>query len=435
MILRRAQAVILAISLILVLPLPGFAQETWDMDAWIELVTEGNRLFLEAQDVPLDDDETYRGLIRESLQFKQAAIEMLRRALLLNQIEAVAELSEYANQDLYNLTENVIVLLVDLDQCDAAQLSLQQALSDTSILPEGGSDYLDGLRPQIDECRERVAHLGVQFDYDAYNSAVADGDRWRERGEAGREIDDPFWESDLLESSQHYREAISMVENGLSAGRLEDRDGVVAAEMLELYDRLVSILFDVSACENAERRIEGAQETVAALGLEAPLYFADWPLEIEACHQRRLAAESESSGDTVIVLTEPDEVQHQLHSSSDTGVAPIILFSTSGVAAITAVTYYFLGGDDRDELNDLQAQCAVQDCDAARLEQLSSDVDDRTTITAVLSGVGVVTLLSGIVAVLTSLDSEPERTNQGEHQVGDASIGFSGTGASFRIEF
>ena len=122
-----------------------------------------------------------------------------------------------------------------------------------------------------------------------------------------------------------------------------------------------------------------------------------------------------------------------MNSSSNTGVAPIILFSTSGVAAITAVTYFFLGGEDRDELDDLQARCAVQDCDEARLVELSSDVDDRTTITAVLSGVGVVTLLSGIVAVLTSIDSEPD--NQGSLQVGDASIELSGTGASFQIEF
>ena len=433
MILRRAQAIILAISLFLVLPTSSFAQEGWDMDRWVELVTEGNRLFTEAQDVPLDDDAAYRDLIRQSLQYKQAAIEMLRRALLLNQIEAVAELSEYANQDLYNLTENVIVLLVDLDQCDAAQLSLQQALGDTSILPEGGPEHLEGLRPQIEECRDRVAQLNVQFDYDAYNASVADGDRWRERGELGRDVDDPFWESDLLEAAQHYREAIRMVETGLLGGRLEDRDGEVTPEMLELYNQLLTILFAVNACENAERRTEEAHETVAALELEPPLYFANWPMEIEACHNRRLAAESETSGDTVIVLTEPEEVQHQLHSSSDTGVAPIILFSTSGVAAITAVTYYFLGGEDRDELDDLQAQCAVQDCDEARLVELSSDVDDRTTITAVLSGVGVVTLLSGIVAVLTSIDSEPD--NQGSLQVGDASIELSGTGASFQIEF
>ena len=69
--------------LMVAFPSVGWSQQGWDPDRWLELVGEGDRFYSEAIATPEDDDENYRRLLRESVRYKQEALEMLRRALLL----------------------------------------------------------------------------------------------------------------------------------------------------------------------------------------------------------------------------------------------------------------------------------------------------------------------------------------------------------------
>ena len=161
----------------LLLALPAQAQVQWNPSSYIDLVREGDRLYEEAGGIPDDRREERRSLLYQSAQVKQRALEMIRRGLLSGSV--AGDLRAIAIEDLFNLNENIIVIMMDLDQCAAAELLLEQALGDPTILPVGAVEHLESQRPRIRACESRVAVAPDMVNREAMAEVTQDRDRYR----------------------------------------------------------------------------------------------------------------------------------------------------------------------------------------------------------------------------------------------------------------
>lgn len=132
------------------------AQQEWDVDRYLQLVEESDQLFIQA-DTMSPDDSGRRQLLMDSVSAKQDAADILTAGLLSGELDA---LWEDAVGDLLLLNENVIVILAELDQCIAAEMHLNESLSDHILLTDEGAAHLESLRSEIDDCDARA--LAVQ---------------------------------------------------------------------------------------------------------------------------------------------------------------------------------------------------------------------------------------------------------------------------------
>ena len=152
----RLARVLLCLIVFTVCPLCAQAQ-TFDAARYTELVNTSNELYREAQG---ETDEAARAeLLSGSASLKREALDMLRTALLDGEVDSFREQAE---QDLFNLQQNLIVLLSDLDRCAEALGQLEEALGDTEILPEGSTEQLATMRTNIVDCEARVAAAVVE---------------------------------------------------------------------------------------------------------------------------------------------------------------------------------------------------------------------------------------------------------------------------------
>jgi hypothetical protein len=100
-------------------------------------------------------------LLMNSVDLKLQVIDMLRGALHAGELD---DYGDRPREDLFNLQQNLIVLLTDLDHCEEADTYLDMAESDRDILPESASVGLDAMATLVIECRDRVASVVVATD-------------------------------------------------------------------------------------------------------------------------------------------------------------------------------------------------------------------------------------------------------------------------------
>ena len=133
----------------------GTAPVAWgqifDPGRYGNLVRESNEVYDEAQGQT--DESAQQELLIQSATLKHEALQMLRDALLAGELDAYGETPR---QDLFNLRQNLIVVLCELDDCDEAQAQLDEGLSDAAIMPEGVVDRLAEMQGPINDCRERT---------------------------------------------------------------------------------------------------------------------------------------------------------------------------------------------------------------------------------------------------------------------------------------
>lgn len=130
----------------------AFAQQVWDVDQYLQLVEESDQLFMQA-DAMSPGDPGRTQLLMDSVLAKQDAVDILTAGLLSGELDA---LWEDAVGDLLLLNENVVVILAELEQCIAAEMHLNESLSDHILLTDEGAAHLESLRSEIDDCNARA---------------------------------------------------------------------------------------------------------------------------------------------------------------------------------------------------------------------------------------------------------------------------------------
>lgn len=147
----RCVWVVVCLTVLTVGPICAHAQ-AFDAARYGELVRVSNERYRAAE--AETDEEARTALLSESAALKTEALEMLRTALLDGEVDSFRD---QAQQDLFNLQQNLIVLLSDLDECAAALSQLEEALGDAEILPDGSTERLAAMRMNIVDCEARVA--------------------------------------------------------------------------------------------------------------------------------------------------------------------------------------------------------------------------------------------------------------------------------------
>lgn len=240
-----------SLALVCALAAPVWAQTQWDEPQYVEWVSEGQRLYDEATALPPEARQRRRVLLMESARAKLLAREMLRAALVTGD---VSDLWADATGEYFNLSENLIVNLTDLEQCDAAELLTTQVEADVSIIPTDALEHLAQLRLLIDECRDRRGRRVSAWDVARYRSLVADADGWQEQ--AARAGGNPDARGGLLfESVWTRQQALDQLRLALhsegQAPGLEDAVEALFAQYPPLIEGLVSLGF----CDAAQRRL------------------------------------------------------------------------------------------------------------------------------------------------------------------------------------
>jgi hypothetical protein len=430
---------ILTIAAVCLLPSVALAQSSrdWNPQRYLELVREGDRICENALMIPESDALAYQDAMFACLGSKEAALEMLRRAVLLQQVGQLDELWEEANRDLFNLTENVVVLYILLDQCIAADTIMSRALREPETLPVGGVGHLESLRPEIEDCSARVASgVGAPtFDEGRYSNLIQVAESWRTQAYARPANDVEGRSANLYEASQHYGEALGLLRQAIVDGILRGTEE--QEELFLLYDELVTVLLEMKLCAGAQRRIRQAIADADEFPVGNAGQFEARQAEVQQC-QRDLLAEAQT-GQPAPRGREEHRVP-DLPESSEVGYAPYILWGVAGAAAITALVLDITAGSDRDELDSLRDQCAAGPCDYGRTVDLADSLNGRKIAIGVLGGVAIVTAAVGTVLYFTNrgrTESAPAPGGRGDDRVqtGVPYFQWEGLGGSLNINF
>ena len=118
---------------------------------------ESDELYQQAEGEP--DEIARHNLLTQSTTRKTEALEMLRTALLDGELEAYAD---QAKQDLFNLRQNLIVVLCELDRCAEALEQIEEAMSDSEILPESATARIASMRASVVDCEARVEQAAAE---------------------------------------------------------------------------------------------------------------------------------------------------------------------------------------------------------------------------------------------------------------------------------
>ena len=401
-----AHKVAVVAIVLFVLPASSWAQ-AWDPIRYIEMCQEAEVTYTQAEALPVGYEDTRHELLTETLLLKQQALEMLRRAVLSGEILETDVQYEDAIQDLFNLSENVIYLLIELDQCTAGELQLGRALDDPFILPPGAVQQLEALRPVVNECRLRVAAYEHLWDFQRYQEEALLADEFRfEASRALTDGDEEGFREATFESIQHNSQALTILRQAMLGGQVDPDNPTASNQLFGIYHALISGFLSLDQCDAANRRIQQAVEDSGEFRDAHPEDFLSREPEIEDCEVRAAQRRMTGSGRSdVLVVSEYDPTP--LPDRVDVGVTPWILIGVAGASGVAALGIDLATASDRDELDSIRGQCAAGSCDYNRALDLSDSINDRRVVIGVLSGVGVVTGVVGLVMLLTA-DTKPD---------------------------
>lgn len=365
------------------------AQIEWDPDRYVELTQEGQTLYREALELPISEAAARRSALFEAASILLEGLEMLRSALLTGEVEAERD---EALADFYTLSENLVVIFLDLDQCTAAELLLRQALTHPELLPEGGTEHLESLQPRFEECRTRVSESATAWDPDHYDGLVASADSWGQRAQSAE--DEANRRNALFESFQSQLEALELLRRALLSEQAVDEEGRdFADELYERYDALISVMLELGFCGTARRRLQEVAADATLMPSPRSQAVLSREGEVAACESR---LEVSSSATSQSVDEEPPRI------------LPWALIGVAGAATVSIVTLEAASIRDRDEFDQLQNECAVGPCDLERADRISETLDRRRTATIVLTGLAVTTAVTGTILLLIDRDGDDE---------------------------
>lgn len=401
---------IAAVAIVLfALPTSSWAQ-AWDPIRYLEICQEADATYTRAEALPVGYEDSRRELLTETLLLKQQALEMLRRAVLSGEVTEIDPQYQDAIQDIFNLSENVLYLLIELDQCTAAELQLGYALDDPFILPPGAVQHLESLRPLLEECRQRIAAYQHLWDFQRYQEEAQLAEDYRLAASiALTEGDEGAFREATFENIQHNARALTILREAMLGGQVNRDNPTASNQLFHLYHALISGFLSLDQCDAANRRIQQAIQDAGDFRDTHPEEFADREGEIRDC-EVRAAERSRSSSEQADVIVVPEYDPTPLPSRVDVGVTPWILIGVAGASGLTALGIDLATASDRDELDSIRGQCAAGACDYHRALELSDSINDKRVVIGVLSGVGVVSGVIGLVMLLTA-DTKPETGN------------------------
>jgi len=262
-ILPRAGLWCVFLTAILLAPIRLSAQTEWDALSYLQLLDEGEYFYAQAQELE-QGTELRRTLLFQAALAKQAAGELVRRALLGGELPG--NIQALAIQDFFNLNENLMVILIELEQCTAASLLLEQLLSEPSTLPDGATEHLASMRPTVEECLETLPERPVGWDRELFEELVAAGTRFHQDAQQAIAAEQPEQFSLLFETIRLDREALAVLSPALEENRVEPEYQEQAHQQLvDLQLRIIGSILRMDLCDSASVAIEQTAESGALL--------------------------------------------------------------------------------------------------------------------------------------------------------------------------
>lgn len=370
---------------ILLMPIRTSAQTEWDALSYLQLLDEGEYFYAQAQELE-QGSELRRTLLFQAALAKQAAGELVRRAMLGGGLPE--DVQALAVQDFFNLNENLMVILIELEQCTAASLLLEQLLSEPSTLPGGATEHLASMRPTVEECLETLPERPVGWDREIFEELVATGNGIYEDAQQAIAADHPEQFSLLFDTIRLDREALAVLHPALEENRIEPEYREQAHQQLvELHLRIIGSILNMELCDSASFAIGQTAELSENLDANALAELELFRNEVADCQQRRAPPEIE----------QPTE-------SPELGPLPITFLGLSVVAGLSALVYDLALIDTRNDLESAIDMCHMGICNVERANSLADTVDGAKVTLGVLLGVCVV---SGTVGLVLWLTDEP----------------------------
>jgi len=275
----RRSACLLVALLLLVSAVPASGQMLWDQDEYVDLVERGQRAYDEAMELPDAAVHRRHELLQQSLRAKAAARRLLYAGLMSAEFD---DAYDAAMTEWFNLTENLVVTLTLLSQCDAAELAVDELDGVRDRLSADAVAYIDNLRERVANCREQEAAAEVTWDIDRYRQLLDDAEVWQARADQSRPGSDSQ-RSLQLESVWRREQAVNLLRVTLFtyavAPGLEDPVGT----LFQHYPLLIDGLVELGFCNAAQRRLaqRGVDERVLSADAQPP--EADLQAHIDAC--------------------------------------------------------------------------------------------------------------------------------------------------------
>ena len=362
---------------VLLVPSLALGQSVWNPDEYSTLLTEGDRLFAAAEEVPDWDREHRREVLVQSAAAKQRALDMLYAGLLTNQIEMSQAL---ANRDFFNLNQNVIAILLMVDECTAAEFLLERALADTRFLPSEGVAYLQDMRSSIEACR--IGLTVTDWGQSTYQELLSRADSTGSGYVAVRA----------------WQDAQAILTHALTHGLItaESRPDFTG-ELAGLLDRIVSTLVELDECDAAGRELRRADDRTALLPDDVETTLRELRAEVQACRERATSEPNEVPAAPVVAERGPNPV----------GVA---FLGAAGAATVAAIVYDITLADERSLLDDLRSECRDGFCNIELAREVAETVDEGKVVLAVFTGIAVATGITGLVLLLTGDDEDQPET-------------------------
>ncbi|MBN1945049.1 MAG: hypothetical protein JW797_05195 [Bradymonadales bacterium] len=357
----------------------GWAQTEWDAQQYATWVMEGRELYEQAQQLPRDAAQRRQELLLQSAQLKLAARELLQNALVTGSLSP--EVADQAIGELYNLGENLIVTMLELDQCEAAMMLLGQMEREVALAPPDGLEHLQLVHPLVDQCRQRVVEAAAPWEEQRFLRLTEEARGLREESQGDADA--------LMESVGKRMEALDLLRSALFSGVEIGRVSAPDQALFDLYDSLITDLVDLGFCGMAARRLALRDRDAQLLRPDSTGGEVALSDRVRTCSGRAQRA----------ALT-PQPQQVRIRQRRDPW--PYVLLFTSAAAGLAGLAIDLSYEGDRASFDQVEQECAVGDCDYQRGLRLASSIDQSRwaargmAATAIVAGIiGVVWLIAG----------------------------------------
>ena len=416
---RRFGTLILVVATVFGVPIGASAQTGWDAISFEQLLQEAELMRQHADELSGVDRDAYHRYLYDAASIQQQAMEMLGRALLTAE---VGDDVQSAKERFVTLSEERIAVLLELQQCVAARIVLEQALYDPNILPEQGVEQLTALNSSIDLCGVRVFDSPVGWDEARFEEYLAESDLRDAELELIPENNEQQRESLLFEVAQLKQQALSLLQTAMHLRRVQpEQFDELSARLATLYLDIFPLLIELDLCDATEGHLARALENSDLLPEESTTEIEALNPSLQRCPlDEELVDTTDPNGESELV--EPVQDGENL--------LPYILLGSAAATGLSALIIDISYADERDALSTHQDDCAAGPCNRENADSLAETIDTGKIVIASLAGVAIVTGVTGLILLLTDSDSSDDAPIEV-----DAGIDQNGVGASLRVRF
>lgn len=417
---RRFGALILIVATAFGGAVGASAQTGWDAIAFEQLLNEAELMRQQADQLSGVDRDAYHRYLYDAASIQQQAMEMLGRALLTAE---VGDGVQSAMEQFVTLSEQRIAVLIELQQCVAARIVLEQALYDPNILPEGGVEQLTTLNSSIDLCGVWVFDSPVGWDEARFEEYLAESELRETELAVVPSTNEQQRASLLFEVAQRKQQALSLLQTAMHLRRVEPERTIELSEQLSmLYLNIFPLLIELDLCDAAEGHLTRAFDNSDLLPEESLTDLEALNPSLARCpldDEQQADTTDPNDGSELVEPVEPGE-----------NLLPYILLGSAAATGLSALIIDISYADERDALSTYQDDCAVGPCNRDNADSLAQTVDTGKIVIGTLAGVAIVSGVTGLILLLTDTDSSDELPVEI-----DAGVDQNGAGARLRVRF